>query len=70
MEIKFDKNFLSELYYKGKCSDKKHRFQPQIIKNYIKRINLLENVPSVESLYKYNALNYEVLEGNKKDWNL
>ena len=66
MDIKFDKEYLSELYYEGKCSDKKHRFQPQIVKNYIKRIELLESVPGVESLYKYNALHYEVLQGDKK----
>jgi len=66
MEIKFDKKYLSELYYNGKCSDKKRRFQPQIVKIYKKRIDLLENVPSVESLYKYNALHYEVLQGDKK----
>ena len=28
MTIQFDKDYLSELYYKGKSSDKKHRFQP------------------------------------------
>jgi len=66
MEIKFDKKYLSDLYYNGKCSDKKHRFQTQIVKNYKKRIDLLENVPCVESLYKYNALHYEVLQGDKK----
>ena len=31
MDIKFDKKYLEELYLKGKTSDKKHRFQPQII---------------------------------------
>jgi len=66
MEIKFNKKYLSELYYNGKCNDKKHRFQPQIVKTYKKRIDLLENVPSVESLYKYNALHYEILQGDKK----
>ena len=65
MEIKFDKKYLSELYYEGKCSDKKYRFQPQIVKNYKKRIDLLEEVPCVESLYKYSALNYEKLKGDK-----
>jgi proteic killer suppression protein len=66
MEIKFDKKYLSELYYEGKSSDKKHRFQPQVIKNYVRCIDLLENVPNVESLYKYNSLHYEVLKGDKK----
>ena len=66
MEIKFDKKYLSELYYTGKCTDKKHRFQPQLVKNYKRRIDLLENVLDAESLYKYNALHYEVLQGDKK----
>jgi proteic killer suppression protein len=45
MEIKFEKEYLSELYYEGKCSDKKHRFQPHIVKKYSKCIDLLESVP-------------------------
>ena len=65
MEITFEKKYLSELYYDGKCSDKKHRFQPHVIKTYKRRIELLEGVPGVESLYKYNALHYEVLKGDK-----
>ena len=34
MEIVFEKQYLSELYYKGKCSDKQHRYQPDIVKRY------------------------------------
>jgi len=37
-----------------------------VVNNYIKRIDLLENVSGVESLYTYNALHYEVLQGDKK----
>jgi len=66
MEIKFDKKYLSELYYEGKCSDKKYRFQPQIVKNYKKCIDLLEGVPRIESLFKYNALCYKKLKGEKE----
>lgn len=33
MEIKYGKDYLLELYVSGECSDKKHRFQPQVIKN-------------------------------------
>jgi len=66
MDVKFDKDYLSELYYEGKCSDKKHRFQPNVIKVYKRRIELLENAPGIESLYKYNALNYKALQGDKK----
>ncbi|CDD91550.1 uncharacterized protein BN604_00790 [Bacteroides intestinalis CAG:315] len=28
MLVTFDKEYLKELYVSGKCSDKKHRFQP------------------------------------------
>lgn len=66
MEIIFDKEYLSELYYNGKCSDKKHRYQPQIIKRYIKVIDLLRASEAVEDLFCFNSLNYEVLKGDKK----
>ena len=66
MEIQFDKEYLRELFYKGKCSDKKHRFQPQIVKRYVDRINILESVSRVEEPYRYNSLHYEVLKGEKQ----
>jgi len=65
MEVKFDKAYLSELYYEGQSKSKRHRFQPQIVKKYQRCIDLLEAVTSVETLYQYNALNYEVLKGDK-----
>ena len=34
MIVKFQKEYLSELYYEGKCKDKKHRYQPTIVKRY------------------------------------
>lgn len=66
MVIEFEKEYLSELYYEGKCSDKKHRFQPQVIRNYVKRIVILAEALNVEALYPLNSLNYEVLTGVKK----
>ncbi|MDR2449677.1 MAG: type II toxin-antitoxin system RelE/ParE family toxin [Prevotellaceae bacterium] len=66
MEIVFEKEYLSELYYKGKTSDKKHRFQPEVVKRYKLRIEALENANSVEDLFRINALHYEVLKGDKK----
>jgi proteic killer suppression protein len=65
MTIQFDKEYLSELYYTGKCTDKKHRFQPGVVKNYVKRIITLAEAPSVETLYILNSLNYKVLTGDK-----
>ena len=48
MEIKFDKEYLEELYLEGKTSDKKHRFQPPIVAKYRKTIDLLESVAVVK----------------------
>ncbi|GAB6012283.1 type II toxin-antitoxin system RelE/ParE family toxin [Viscerimonas tarda] len=66
MEIVFEKKYLSELYYKGKTSDKKHRFQPQVIERYQQRIDALEGATCVEDLFQINALHYEMLKGDKK----
>ena len=65
MEIRFDKEYLSELYYKGQSGSKKYRFPPQIVRRYQRCIDLLEATTSVEMLYQYNSLNYEILKGNK-----
>ena len=56
MEIKFDKEYLEELYLEGKTSDKKHRFQPPIVAKYRKTIDLL---------FRYHSLHYETLVGDK-----
>ena len=64
MIVVFDKEYLRELYETGKC-DKKHRFQPSIVKRYVDRINTLKSKDSVEALYNMKFLHYEVLKGNK-----
>lgn len=64
MEVYFKEEYLKQLYTDG-ISDKKHRFQPQIIRKYIRIINLMTELPNVMSLLKYNSLNYERLKGNK-----
>ncbi|WP_291529609.1 type II toxin-antitoxin system RelE/ParE family toxin [Bacteroides sp. UBA939] len=66
MIVTFDKEYLRELYITGKCSDKKHRFQPDVIKRYKRCVDTLVASHNVESLYKHNSLNYEVLSGDKK----
>ncbi|MBO4600229.1 MAG: type II toxin-antitoxin system RelE/ParE family toxin [Bacteroidales bacterium] len=65
MEITFDKEYLRKLYEHGKCSDKKHRYQPQVIKKYTKVIDLMFASPNTMSLAKYNSLHYEKIVGNK-----
>ncbi|MDR3339083.1 MAG: type II toxin-antitoxin system RelE/ParE family toxin [Candidatus Symbiothrix sp.] len=66
MEIKFDKEYLRELYEVGKTTDKKHRYQPDVVKKYQARIETLESAENVEKLFTINTLHYEVLKGDKK----
>lgn len=42
MEIAFAEDYLRELYYEGKAHNKKYRFQPQIIKKYVRVIDLAQ----------------------------
>lgn len=66
MKVVFEKDYLLELYQKGKTNDKKHRFQPSVVKNYIKRIDVLISSNKIEDLFPFHSLNYEVLTGDKK----
>ena len=64
MEIKFDKEYLEELYNDGKAKNKKYRFQPQVVKKYQKRIDTLAGVTRIEELFTLNSLNLEALESS------
>jgi len=66
MQVVFQKEYLSELYYTGKSSDKKHRFQPDIVKRYTNVINALASANKIEDLFPLRSLNYEVLDGDLK----
>lgn len=65
MKIQFDKDYLKELYFIGKTTNKKYRFQPQIIQKYRKTIDVLESVEVIEELFRFKSLNYKVLSGDK-----
>ena len=65
MIVTFEKEYLAELYHHGKCSDKKHRYQPEIVKRYKLRIDMLYAASCIEALYRLHSLNYEVLSGSK-----
>ncbi len=65
MIVTFDKEYLRELFESGRCTDKKHRFQPPIIKNYRKRIEQLQAAPRPETLYQFSYLRFEALKGDK-----
>ena len=66
MKVLFDKDYLGYLYKKGDSGDKKHRFQPQVVKKFKRVVDLMIESPNVLSLTKYNALRYEKLTGDKK----
>jgi len=65
MVVYFKQNYLQEMYKTGKSTDKKHRFQPEIIRKYIRVVDLMISQPDVLALMKYHSLNYEKLQGNK-----
>ena len=67
MEIIFEEDYLEELYYEGKAHNRKYRFQPQVVKKYIRVIDLMESLSCTEDFYRYKALHYEALSGDKKD---
>jgi len=66
MKVEFEKNYLCELYETGKTTDKKHRFQPQVVNGYLKCVKALVNAEKMEELFSYNSLRYEKLKGDKK----
>ena len=65
MIVTFTQKYLQELYTDGKTSDKRRRFQPQIIRKYAKVINIMRQEKDVMGLTKYGSLHYEHLHGNK-----
>ncbi|WP_299051811.1 type II toxin-antitoxin system RelE/ParE family toxin [uncultured Polaribacter sp.] len=65
MEIIFEKDYLKELYENGKAKNKKHRFQPAVVKKYIQTIDKLRAAKYTEELYPIRSLNYEKLIGDK-----
>jgi len=66
MKVEFEKEYLRELYDTGKTTDKKHRYQPQVVNGYIKCVRYLIKVVRMEDLFLINSLNYEKLKGDKK----
>lgn len=64
MIVTFDKHYLCELYNTGK-SDKKHRFQPDVVKRYKRAIDYLKSADKIEELFLLPSLHYEILKGDK-----
>lgn len=66
MIVVFIQKYLQELYEKGQASDKKHRYQPLIVKKYAKVINLMKKESDVNGLARIGSLHYEHLRGDKE----
>ena len=69
MEIVFEKDYLRELYYDGKTSDKQHRYQPHILKKYVNVVNILDAVTKIGDLFRYNSCIMRNCMVTRKDWN-
>ncbi|CDE59874.1 putative uncharacterized protein [Parabacteroides sp. CAG:409] len=66
MYVTFEEIYLRELYETGKTSDKKHRYQPDIVRRYQRCVDYLLDAPGIERIKSINSLNYEVLKGDKQ----
>jgi len=66
MIVTFEETYLMELYVNGVTSDKKHRYQPSIVKRYINCINYLKSAPRKEALFPIKSLHFEALVGDKR----
>ena len=66
MEIKFEKEYLSDLYQGNVKPYKEFKSNPQLVKQYIKTINVLKSVTRIEQLYQIKSLHYEKKEGDLK----
>lgn len=66
MLVTFKEAYLRELYFEGRCSDKKHRYDASTIKSYRRGIEYLRYAERKEHLFPINSLNFEALKGDKK----
>ena len=66
MIVVFEKEYLQELYVKGRATSRKYRFQPQIVTKFVKVIDLMKHQEDVLGLVKYGSLHYEKLHGDKE----
>ena len=62
MEIEFENEELAEIYQGGKIPK---GFQPDIVKAFIKTINILSQCKKIEDLYQFKSLNFEALTNRK-----
>ena len=66
MKILFQDKLLADLYEGKKVNDKRFKSNPSLIKQYVKTVNKLYAVSSIEEMYILTSLNYEKLLGDRK----
>ena len=66
MIVVFEETYLQDLYEHGTTGEKKHRYQPQVIKGFQKGIKFLEKAKKPDDLRRINSLNFEPLKGDKE----
>ena len=52
MIVEFGEEYLRDLYTKGECSDKKHRYRIDVIKRYKRGIGYLKWASRKEDLFR------------------
>ena len=57
----FEEDYLKDLYTERSSSDKKHCYQPDIIKRYKRCVDYLKAASRKEDLFLINSLNFEAL---------
>lgn len=67
MKIEFGQSYLQELYERRTCKNKKYKFQPGVINGYIKCINMMASLESVEDLYLFNSLHFSLSQQDGKE---
>ncbi len=66
MKVFFNEEYLEQLYTDGRCGDKKHRYQPQVVRGYQKGVKFLIQANRIEDLFPFKSLHIEALHGDKE----
>lgn len=66
MKIIFEKQYLEDLYRDGITSKKKYKFQSDVVKRYVQKIEILRALENIMQLKEFRSLRYEKLKGDKK----
>ena len=65
MIVEFGEDYLRDLYVKGECNDKKHRYRVDVVKRYKRGVDYLKWASRKEDLFRINSLNFEALKGDR-----